>query len=194
MRNSLSKVMVRAHVSVSEMNVRMLNEIRRPNYVTPTNFLELLGGYKKLLLEKTRELRSASSKLRNGLSKLEAGRIQVEHMSKILAVKQIEVEENQRACDVLMKKVWSEKAEADEREKQVASEAARIAKEKEIALNEMRVAEGELERALPALEEAEGALGGLSRSDMIEVRSYQRFPKEVCHSLYHTLKSLMISI
>ena len=35
------------HKSVSDFSNRMLNEMRRHNYVTPTNYLELVSGYKK---------------------------------------------------------------------------------------------------------------------------------------------------
>ena len=35
------------HKSVSDASKTMYAEIRRHNYVTPTNFLELTAGYKK---------------------------------------------------------------------------------------------------------------------------------------------------
>ena len=35
------------HNSVSDESKKMYLEIRRNNYVTPTNFLELTSGYKK---------------------------------------------------------------------------------------------------------------------------------------------------
>ena len=35
------------HKSVSDASKKMYLEIRRNNYVTPTNFLELTSGYKK---------------------------------------------------------------------------------------------------------------------------------------------------
>ena len=35
------------HRSVAEYSAKMLEEMKRHNYVTPTNYLELVGGYKK---------------------------------------------------------------------------------------------------------------------------------------------------
>ena len=35
------------HKSVSDYSKKMLAELRRHNYVTPTNYLELVSGYKK---------------------------------------------------------------------------------------------------------------------------------------------------
>lgn len=47
MRQSVAKVCVVCHRSVVEMSERMLFEMSRYNYVTPTNYLELVAGYKK---------------------------------------------------------------------------------------------------------------------------------------------------
>ena len=46
-RQNVASVFVVCHRSVVEMSARMLFEMRRHNYVTPTNYLELVSGYKK---------------------------------------------------------------------------------------------------------------------------------------------------
>ena len=46
-RQSVASVFVTVHRSVVEMSDRMLFEMKRHNYVTPTNYLELVSGYKK---------------------------------------------------------------------------------------------------------------------------------------------------
>lgn len=46
-RQGMAKVFVVCHRSVVDMSERMLFEMRRHNYVTPTNYLELVTGYKK---------------------------------------------------------------------------------------------------------------------------------------------------
>ena len=43
---SVASVFVTVHRSVVEMSQRMLFEMKRHNYVTPTNYLELVSGYK----------------------------------------------------------------------------------------------------------------------------------------------------
>lgn len=35
------------HKSVAEYSIKMMMEMKRHNYVTPTNYLELVAGYKK---------------------------------------------------------------------------------------------------------------------------------------------------
>lgn len=46
-RQDIATVFVVCHRSVVDMSARMLFEMRRHNYVTPTNYLELVSGYKK---------------------------------------------------------------------------------------------------------------------------------------------------
>jgi dynein heavy chain len=45
-QEAMAEVFCRAHLSVSNVSKRMAAEIRRYNYVTPTNYLDLVKGYK----------------------------------------------------------------------------------------------------------------------------------------------------
>ncbi len=47
LRKNVASVFMTVHRSVVEMSERMLFEMKRHNYVTPTNYLELVSGYKK---------------------------------------------------------------------------------------------------------------------------------------------------
>lgn len=46
LRQNIASVFVTVHRSVVEMSERMLFEMKRHNYVTPTNYLEFVSGYK----------------------------------------------------------------------------------------------------------------------------------------------------
>ena len=46
LRQNVANVFVTVHQSVVEVSDRMLVEMKRRNYVTPTNYLELVTGYK----------------------------------------------------------------------------------------------------------------------------------------------------
>ena len=46
LHKNVATVFVTMHRSVVEMSERMLFEMKRHNYVTPTNYLELVSGYK----------------------------------------------------------------------------------------------------------------------------------------------------
>ena len=47
LRSNVASMFVTCHRSVVDMSDRMFFEMKRHNYVTPTNYLELVGGYKK---------------------------------------------------------------------------------------------------------------------------------------------------
>ena len=59
----------------------MQARLGRTNYVTPTNYLELVKGYCKLLKEKRATVGDQAAKLRNGLTKLSDTATQVSEMS-----------------------------------------------------------------------------------------------------------------
>lgn len=46
-QTDVASIFVTTHQSVAQMSSRMKLELRRHNYVTPTNYLELVSGYKK---------------------------------------------------------------------------------------------------------------------------------------------------
>jgi len=48
LKPNMAKMFAMMHQSVNEFSKRMLAEMRRHNYVTPTNYLELVDGFKQL--------------------------------------------------------------------------------------------------------------------------------------------------
>jgi dynein heavy chain, axonemal len=74
------QVFVTAHESVSDKSKEMFEALKRQNYVTPTNYLEFVEGYKLLLGEKQRALSDKAGKLRGGLTKLDETTVQVGQM------------------------------------------------------------------------------------------------------------------
>lgn len=50
MVESISNIFASIHESVALCSKKMLLEMKRPNYVTPTNYLELVTGYKKFAI------------------------------------------------------------------------------------------------------------------------------------------------
>merc|ERR1711988_1585816 len=105
------------HMSSQAASARMAAELKRYNYITPTQYLELVKGYKTLLAEKSKELGDAASKLANGLSKLEESREQVEVMSVELEKKKVVVAQAVKDCENLLVEIVSERRDADEKKK-----------------------------------------------------------------------------
>ncbi len=179
MKKKIAVMFAIAHQSVTAASGRMLLELRRQNYVTPTNYLELVRGYRALLAEKRRELTDARDKLSNGLAKLDESREQVEEMSKDLAVKKENVAAKAKDCDDLLVVIVSERRVADEQKNKVEMDSERIAKEeaecKEIAAD----AEADLEIAMPALNMAMEEVEKLDKSSISEVKAYMKPPPAV---------------
>jgi|TARA_B110000977_G_scaffold161001_1_gene205683 dynein heavy chain len=63
-KESLCKVFATCHRSTSEKSQEMLQTLRRKNYVTPTNYLEFVNGYRRLLTEKRTQIGGMANKLR----------------------------------------------------------------------------------------------------------------------------------
>lgn len=59
----------------------MEKELKRIFYVTPTNFVELLKGFDKILSSKRKDVGTQITKLKNGLGRLEEAREGVKLMT-----------------------------------------------------------------------------------------------------------------
>ncbi|KAF3697610.1 Dynein heavy chain 2, axonemal Axonemal beta dynein heavy chain 2 Ciliary dynein heavy chain 2 [Channa argus] len=177
-QTKVASIFVTIHQSVAQVSQRMKIELKRHNYVTPTNYLELVSGYKKatLLAEKRSELEEQVTKLHNGLFKISDTREKVEAMSVELEEAKKQVAEFQKQCDEYLSVIVQQKIEADKQQKVVSANSEKIGAEelqcKAMADNAQR----DLDEALPALEEAMKALESLNKKDMTEIKSYGRPP------------------
>ncbi|XP_048221841.1 dynein axonemal heavy chain 2 isoform X1 [Perognathus longimembris pacificus] len=175
----VAQIFVTMHWSVAQYSQKMLLELRRYNYVTPTNYLELVSGYKKLLAEKRQELLDQANKLRTGLFKIDETREKVEVMSLELEDAKKKVAEFQKQCEEYLVIIVQQKREADEQQKAVTAHSEKIAVEEVKCQQLADNAQKDLEEALPALEEAMRALESLNKKDIGEIKSYGRPPAQV---------------
>eukprot|EP01029_Cantina_marsupialis_P005820 TRINITY_DN1630_c1_g4_i2.p1 TRINITY_DN1630_c1_g4~~TRINITY_DN1630_c1_g4_i2.p1 ORF type:complete len:1526 (+),score=559.26 TRINITY_DN1630_c1_g4_i2:3370-7947(+) len=179
MAAKVSTVFASTHKNVEETSKKMQLQIKRVNYVTPTNYLELVKSYRTLIDEKKAELGEAANKLSNGLAKLAESRKEVEEMSIELADKKEIVAQKQRDCEELLVVIVSERRVADEQKKVVEADSERIGKE-EMECNLIKQdAEADLAKALPALENAMEEVNKLEKKDITEVKSYTKPPDDV---------------
>eukprot|EP00163_Fabomonas_tropica_P002875 TRINITY_DN1232_c0_g1_i1.p1 TRINITY_DN1232_c0_g1~~TRINITY_DN1232_c0_g1_i1.p1 ORF type:complete len:4516 (+),score=1594.38 TRINITY_DN1232_c0_g1_i1:127-13674(+) len=175
-KSAVAEVFVSAHDSVVQLSSRMKNELRRVNYVTPTNYLELVSGYRALLNEKRQEMTDNINKFRNGLIKLEETREQVEVMSVELEEKKEIVTKSQKECADLLVVIVQERRIADEQAKQVAADSDRIQREEGEVKIIADAARADLEEAMPALLLATKALESLNKKDLSEIKAFTRPP------------------
>lgn len=179
LRVGVSKVFANIHQSVVRMSDRMQAEIRRTNFVTAMNYLELVKGYKKILSEKRTEIGDAADKLANGLEKIDDTKAKVEIMKEELKVTQVEVAAFQKECEEYLVVIVQQKREADEQQKAVTTTADKISIEAEACETMARSAQADLDEALPALEAAVEALNALNKGDITEIKSYSKPPSLV---------------
>ncbi|KAJ3114591.1 Dynein heavy chain 10, axonemal [Phlyctochytrium bullatum] len=178
-RSAIVAHMVAVHLSVGETSTAFLQKYRRANYVTPKNYLDYISTYNKLLQE-NRELNGKLClRLESGLGKLEESSKQLDALNVQLAEQNIAVKNKTEACNKLLEVITANTKEAEEKKelaeakgKELDAQNIQIAKDKEEA-------ESALAEALPALEEAKLALNGLSASEITEIRSFAKPPKEV---------------
>jgi dynein heavy chain len=178
-RSIIVSHMVGVHISVGVFSTEFQQKYRRINYVTPKNYLDYINTYNKLLLE-NRELNGRQcTRLETGLGKLEESSQQLEVLNKQLAEQNIAVKNKTESCTQLLDVITSstktaeeKKSLAEKKEVELDGQTIQIAKDKQEA-------EAALAEALPALEEARLALANLSSSELTEIKSFAKPPKEI---------------
>ncbi|KAM8760834.1 dynein axonemal heavy chain 2-like [Acanthopagrus schlegelii] len=178
-QTKVASTFVTTHQSVAQVSQRMKLELQRHNYVTPTNYLELVSGYNKLLVEKCSDLEEQVSKLRNGLFKISDTQEKVEAMSLELEEAKKQVAEFQSQCDKFLTIIIQQTHEADKQQRAVIDDSEHIRAQELQCKTMAENAQRDLEQALPALEEAMKALESLNKKDLAEIQSYGRPPVQV---------------
>ena len=182
-RDPVAEVFGKSHTAVAEYSTKMFIAQKRMNYVTPTNYLELVQGYMAMLRDKQKQLGASADKLRNGLSKLDDARTQVAEMSIDLEEKQGICEVKSKECTELLVVITEERGKADIQQKQVEADQLRIGKEAAETRTISEDATRDLEKAMPALEAAMDALEKLDKKSIAEVKAYKTPPDMVMKTL-----------
>ncbi|KAJ3224818.1 Dynein heavy chain 2, axonemal [Clydaea vesicula] len=175
-KKSVSQVFVSVHMTVLETSLKMIQEVKRYNYVTPINYLELVNGYRELLKEKRLDIGNSANKLRNGLSKLDDTRQSVEKISVELEAAKKQVIQFQKQCEDYLVIIVQQKREADEQAKSVTVKAEKIGIEEEEVRAVAEAAQADLDQAMPALNMAMKALEAINKKDLNEIKSYGKPP------------------
>jgi dynein heavy chain len=175
-RNGVSKCFVSVHMSVVKVSLKMIEELKRYNYVTPINYLELVNGYTELLISKRKDIGSAATKLKNGLQKLDDTRESVQKISIELEVSKKQVAQFQKQCEDFLVVIVQQKREADDTAKSVAIKAEKLAVEEAEVRVVADAAQADLDEALPALQAATKALENINKKDLMEIKSYAKPP------------------
>ncbi|XP_046868372.1 dynein axonemal heavy chain 2 [Drosophila willistoni] len=167
------------HSSVAKVADIMLAEVKRHNYVTSPNYLQLVSGFKHLLEKKRLEVSTAANRLRNGLSKIAETQEKVSIMSEELKTSSELVKVLAKECEEFISMIEIQKYEATEQKEKVDAEAVVIKREEIICLDLAATARADLEVVMPMIDAAVKALDALNKKDIAEVKSYGRPPMKI---------------
>ncbi|NWI34931.1 DYH10 protein, partial [Sula dactylatra] len=176
---SVIEHMVMVHESVGDFSKRFLQKLRRSNHVTPKNYLDFMHTYSKLLEEKNEFILAQCKRLDRGLVKLKEASIQLVELNKKLAEQKIVLAEKSAACESLLQEISANTEVAEEKKKLAEEKAVEIQEQNKIIAVEKADAETALAEVMPILEAAKLELQKLDKSDVTEIRSFAKPPKQV---------------
>ncbi|KAG7265791.1 LOW QUALITY PROTEIN: hypothetical protein CRUP_036669 [Coryphaenoides rupestris] len=167
------------HESVGEHSRMFLQKLRRSNYVTPKNYLDFISTYVKLLENKDHDILAQCKRLEGGLDKLKEASGQLAELNTKLAEQKVVLAEKSTACETLLQEISTNTIVAEEKKVLAEDKAKEIEEQNKVIAVEKMDAESSLAEALPALEAARAALQDLEKSDVTEIRSFAKPPKQV---------------
>ncbi|KAJ3602266.1 hypothetical protein NHX12_030025 [Muraenolepis orangiensis] len=167
------------HESVGEYSKMFLQKLRRSNYVTPKNYLDFISTYVKLLQDKDEYIQAQCKRLEGGLDKLEEASGQLAELNTKLAEQKVVLAEKSIACETLLQEISTNTIVAEEKKVLAEDKAKEIEEQNKVIAVEKKDAESSLADALPVLEAARSALQDLEKSDVTEIRSFAKPPKQV---------------
>ncbi|XP_077418138.1 dynein axonemal heavy chain 10-like isoform X2 [Vanacampus margaritifer] len=167
------------HKSVGDYSILFLQKLRRSNYVTPKNYLDFISTYSSLLREKDQSILGQCKHLEGGLDKLKEASVQLDELNIKLAEQKVVLAEKSTACETMLIEIASNTTVAEEKKTLAEDKAKEIEEQNKVIAVEKLEAETSLAEALPALEAARIALQDLDKSDVTEIRSFAKPPKQV---------------
>ncbi|KAF7665535.1 hypothetical protein LDENG_00140280 [Lucifuga dentata] len=167
------------HNSVGEYSKMFQQKLRRSNYVTPKNYLDFINTYSNLLEEKDQYILGQCKRLEGGLDKLREASEQLAELNIKLAEQKVVLAGKSTACDALLEEIVMNTTLAEEKRSLAETKAIEIEEQNKVIAIEKKEAEESLVEALPALEAARIALKDLEKSDVTEIRSFAKPPRQV---------------
>ena len=164
------------HESTRALSERMLAQLRRHNYVTPTSYLELINTFKVMLDNRRQAVSKQKRRYEVGLEKLSSAASQVDGMKEQLVALQPQLQVAQKETDEAMVEIEASSKDVAEQQKIVAADEA-VANEQAQAAKAIKdECDADLAEAIPVLNSALAALDTLKPSDIGEVKAMKRPP------------------
>lgn len=164
------------HSDTLKWSENMLLHLKRPYYVTPTSYLELIKTYKALLAEKRKSILAEKNRFEIGYEKLILTESSVETMRKSLTLLQPQLLEAQKETDKKVVIVEAKKKEAEIMEEGVKEEELIARKAADRAEGIKRECDHSLAECMPILEEALKALAVIEKEDISTIKKMMNPP------------------
>eukprot|EP00049_Salpingoeca_infusionum_P016530 m.339145 g.339145 ORF g.339145 m.339145 type:complete len:4022 (-) comp16092_c0_seq1:259-12324(-) len=179
LRHSCVELCQQFHENTRELSEKMLVQLRRHNYVTPTSYLELINTFKTLLDVRRQAVAKQKRRYEVGLEKLNSAASQVDGMKEELVALQPQLVVAQKETDDAMVEIEASSKVVAEQEKVVAADEA-VAQEQAQAAKAIKdECDADLAEAIPILNAALSALNTLTSSDVTVVKSMKSPPPGV---------------
>ncbi|XP_067883713.1 dynein axonemal heavy chain 6-like [Heterodontus francisci] len=176
LKESVAKVCVDIHNSVSVAAGQFWQQMRRYYYVTPSKYLELIHSFSSLLKRKRIGILNSRNRFANGLLKLSEASSMIGVMQEELVPLGPQIEQKTKEIEQLMQKLKDETDAVEEVRAIVKQEEEIMAEETRIVQEYAEQATSELNDVLPILDQAIIALQALDKSDISEIRVYTSPP------------------
>nr|XP_039247972.1 dynein heavy chain 6, axonemal-like [Styela clava] len=175
----IASVCVKVHASATKAGKRFWDEMRRYYYTTPSSYLEFIQVFTKMLSENRKEFDNSLHRLNVGLTRLSEAKSMVGSMQQELVELGPKIEQKAMDTEKLMAQLKKDTEAVNQVREIVKNEEQIMARETQIVQEYAEQATRDLQSVLPALQEAVTALDALDKSDIAEIRVYQKPPELV---------------
>eukprot|EP00929_Paragymnodinium_shiwhaense_P087551 TRINITY_DN476_c0_g7_i1.p1 TRINITY_DN476_c0_g7~~TRINITY_DN476_c0_g7_i1.p1 ORF type:complete len:2666 (-),score=827.08 TRINITY_DN476_c0_g7_i1:96-7328(-) len=178
-RTHVVRIMVEAQVTVQNLTERMIQELKRYYYVTPTSYLELINSFTATLKNRREMVMKAKWRYDTGLEKINDAKEQVSALQIELNDLEPVLEKAAQETGEMRERVEAQQQGAVEKKALVEEEEAKANVQKATASEIKADCEKDLAAALPAYEAALEALSKLNKGDVGEVKGMKQPPAGV---------------
>lgn len=167
------------HKTMQELTNQYYEEMKRYNYVTPTNYLQLLSNIKSILAHKEKTTVKLKKKYEDGVRRLDNTQEIVSTLREELMKLKPVLEEKTKDTEDIMRKLQEENLEADKKRNVVAAQQQESAKEAEFSEKIKHECEEALMKAIPELESAIAALKTIKKEHIHLVKTMLHPPEPI---------------
>jgi len=179
LKKKVSNIFVDMQERATMLGERYLLEHKKYYYVTPTSYLELLAGFKKMLLARKKQNLDNVARYVKGLTKLLSAEDQVGVMKVELIALQPKLKIASEETNTLIAKVQKEQIQADKQKETCDRDAAICGKQRESATILKNECTDALAKVEPILVAALKNLDTIDRASIDFIKSMKTPPKAI---------------